>query len=250
MSGEFVNGAALVAGGSGGLGVAICAAIAAKGCPVLVGYANRREAAEEVVAGIMSAGGSAQACHLDLLDPASVSAAVEQAVAFAGGLAAAVYSAGFRKTFDFISRVSDEDWERALTMDVRGFASLVRHTLPELRKSKGAVVSITTYQGGKLEVKGCLSSVPKAAVERATMVVAREEGRYGVRANAVRTGWIQAGSAAALLDGETHAQKLKDIPLGRVGAPAELGEVVAFLASQRASFVTGSVVTCDGGESL
>lgn len=250
MTGEFNQGAAIVAGGSGGLGVAICAALAEKGAPVLVGYATRREAAEKVAADIVRAGGSAEPCHLDLLDPSSVAAAVAQAQALAGGVCAAVYAAGFRKTFDFISRVTDEAWEAALTMDVRGFAALIRATLPELRKSKGSVVSITTYQGGKLEVKGCLSSVPKAAVERATMVVAREEGRYGVRANAVRTGWIQAGSGGALLDEAMHAQKLKDIPMGRVGQADELGEVVAFLASNRASFVTGSVVTCDGGESL
>lgn len=250
MAGHFASGAAIVAGGSGGLGVAICRALAAQGCPVLIGYASRRDAAEALAAEIGKAGGLAQACHLDLLDPAALDAAVEQARALAGGVCAAIYAAGFRKQFDFISRVTDAQWEAALTMDVRGFAALVRHTLPELRKSKGAVVSITTYQGGKLEVKGCLSSVPKAAVERATMVVAREEGRYGVRANAVRTGWIHAGSAAALLDDAMHRQKLKDIPMGRVGQPEELGEIVAFLASNRASFVTGAAVPCDGGESL
>jgi NAD(P)-dependent dehydrogenase (short-subunit alcohol dehydrogenase family) len=217
---------------------------------VLVGYAHRAEAAASLARQIAEAGGIAEPCKLDLLDESSIAAAVGQAVALAGGVAAAIYSAGFRKTFDFISRVSDEDWDKALTMDVRGFAALARGTLPELRKSKGAIVSTTTYQGARLEPKGCLSSVPKAAVERATMVIAREEGRYGVRANAVRTGWMDAGSAAALLDEPMHAQKLMDIPLGRVGRPEELGEVVAFLASNRAGFVTGSVVTCDGGEGL
>lgn len=250
MEGEFPGGAAIVAGGSGGLGIAICKAIADKGCPVLIGYANQKERALELAEEIAATGGRAEPCRLDLLDPQSIAAAVGQAIGFAGGVAAAIYSAGYRKTFDFISKVSDEEWERALTMDVRGFAALMRGALPELRKAKGAVVSITTFQGARLEVKGCLSSVPKAAVERATMVVAREEGRFGVRANAVRAGWIDAGSAAALLDEATLQRKLKEIPLGRVGLPEELGEAVAFLASNRAGFVTGSVLTCDGGEGL
>jgi NAD(P)-dependent dehydrogenase (short-subunit alcohol dehydrogenase family) len=93
--------------------------------------------------------------------------------------------------------------------------------------------------------------VPKAALERLVEAMAREEARYGVRANAVRAGWINAGGGARYTnDAEFMAMKLADIPLRRLGAGWELGEAVAFLASPRASFITGVALTVDGGESL
>ncbi|MET0733751.1 MAG: SDR family oxidoreductase [Casimicrobiaceae bacterium] len=93
--------------------------------------------------------------------------------------------------------------------------------------------------------------MPKAAVERLVEAIAREEAHYGVRANAVRAGWINAGGGERLTqDSRMLAQKLVDIPMRRLGEPWELAEAVSFLASPRASFITGVALTVDGGESL
>jgi NAD(P)-dependent dehydrogenase (short-subunit alcohol dehydrogenase family) len=250
MAQGFPGGAMLVVGGSGGLGAAISRSLGAAGCSVLIGYHSRAAAAETLCDEIGRGGGRAKAVAVDVTDDASLAQAVQAAEAYAGGISGLIYAAGTRKRFDFVGRVPDTDWERALLVDVRGFLAAVRSCLPALRQAGGSIVSITTYQGGRLEPKGSLSSVSKAAVERATQALAREEGRYGVRANAVRAGWIEAGSAAELLDEAARHRKQCEIPLGRLGRDTELAAVVRFLLSDAASFVTGAAIPVDGGESL
>lgn len=250
MTQGFPSGAMLVVGGNGGLGAAISRSLGDAGCPVLIGYHSRPAAAESLCDEIGRGGGRAMAVALDVTDDASFAEAVQAAEEFAGGISGLVYAAGTRKTFDFVGRVPDAAWEHALSIDVRGFLRAARSCLPALRQAGGSIVSITTYQGGRIEPKGSLSSVSKAAVERATQALAREEGRYGVRANAVRAGWIEAGSAADLLDEATRIRKQSEIPLGRLGRNSELAAVVRFLLSDAASFVTGAAIPVDGGESL
>jgi len=245
------TGAALVVGGSGGVGSAICEALAADFSHVLVGYHGRRERATEVAGRVRGLGAGATVVRLDVKDEHSIADAVTHAERSAGSLAAVVYAGGTRKTFDFVSRTPHEDWLAALETDVLGFLALARGTLPSLRKAHGSLVATTTYQAGRLEVKGALSSVPKAALERVVAVIAREEGRYGVRANAVRLGWIAAGSGGDMIRaGAVDASQVREIPLGRYGRAEEAAAAVAFLASRRASFITGAMLPADGGHSL
>lgn len=247
---DYPAGAVIVAGGSGGLGSAICHALSGSGVPLVIGYAARPDAARTLSHALSRPEAPAIAARIDLTDEASIGTAVAEAERIAGGLAGAMFAAGSRKCFDFVSQVSDEQWEQALLLDVRGFLSFARATLPALRKNGGSIVALTTYQAGRIEVRGSLSSVAKAAVERAVMAIAREEGRYGVRANAIRAGWIDAGSGGALLDEATRQRKARDIPLGRVGRAEEIARVAAFLLSNAASFITGAAIPVDGGESL
>lgn len=247
---HFPPGAIMLVGGSGALGGAIALELAAAGCPVVIGYRSTASAAEAVVKTVCERGGLARAARIDVLDGESIDRAVATTLERDGGLAGLVYAPGTRKTFDFVAHVPDEAWADALAVDVRGFLATAQRCLPALRESRGSIVSLTTYQAGRIEPKGALSSVPKAAVERATLAIAREEARYGVRANAIRVGWIEAGSATDLLDEATVARKRREIPLGRLGAPAEVATVARFLLSNDASFVTGAAIPVDGGESL
>lgn len=244
------GGWAVVAGGSGGLGGAICQAMARAGFSVVVGFRTGEESARSVVQAIRAEGGNAISRRLDLLaeNLAGAFQAIRDEI---GPIAASVYAAGPSAQFDFIARVPLVEWRRVLETDVMGCIALVQAAIPHLRETCGSFTALSTYQARKIEVRGSLSAVPKAAIERVVEAVAREEARYRVRANAVRAGWINAGGGERMTqDSAMLAQKLTDIPMRRLGEPWELAEAVAFLASPRASFITGVALTVDGGESL
>jgi NAD(P)-dependent dehydrogenase (short-subunit alcohol dehydrogenase family) len=244
----YPAGAALVLGGSGLLGGAVAAAFARHGSPVAVTYHSNREAAETLVAGF-AAGGSVHACD------ASRTEDIERVVAEAAerfcGLHSVVYAGGPKFQPQYFSRMSDETWETWFAADAMACIRLARAAVPHLRAARGSFTAISSYQGVKIEIQGAASAVSKAAVDRMVAVLAKEEGRYGVRANAVRCGWIGGERTTTLMQKlDLLDAKRKQIPLGRLGDPDEVGETVAFLASSRAGFITGQTLTLDGGETL
>jgi NAD(P)-dependent dehydrogenase (short-subunit alcohol dehydrogenase family) len=244
----FSDGAALVLGGSGLLGGAVAAAFARHGSHVAVTYNSNRAAADALVAGF-PAGGSAHQLDAGRLE--DVQRAVEDAAARHGGLHSVVYAGGPQFSPQYFSRMTDETWETWFNNDAMACIRLARTALPHLRKSRGSFTAISTYQGVKVEIQGAASAVSKAAVDRMVAVVAKEEGRYGVRANSVRCGWIGGERTTGLMQKlDLLEEKKKQIPLGRLGDPDEVGETVAFLASSRAGFITGQTLAIDGGETL
>jgi len=112
-------------------------------------------------------------------------------------------------------------------------------------------VTLSTYQNDRIAVRGSPSSIAKAALDRMVVAIAKEEGKYGVRANSVRAGWIGEKAQRMLEQVPEIAQtKLKDIPLGRLGYTEEIADTVVFLASRRAGYITGVNLTVDGGVTL
>ena len=250
--GDFGAGAAFVLGGSGALGAAICAAFARAGVPVGLSYYRGVKAAETTVANLQALGVEAMAVQANAGDRASVVAALEATAKAYGTIHSVVYAGGADFTPQFFSKTEESVWLDWLHNDLMGAINLATAALPYLRETQGSFTSLSTYQGDMIEVRGGPSAVSKAAVDRMVKVIAKEEGRNGVRANTVRCGWIGTDGVEELFEMMPHLreEKRKTVPLGRIGKPEEIGETVVFLSSRRAGFITGINLTADGGESL
>jgi len=249
------TGAALVVGGSGGLGLAITRMLANRGSDVAVTFRSRPDAAAAVVEAAREWGVQASSYALDLGAPtvaADAARLVDEVVAERGGLHTLVYAAGPHVPMTHLSAVDPAAMAAQLTADAAGFFSVVAPALPHLRASEGSIVAVTTAATARFPVRDGLSSAPKAAVEAMVRALAAEEGRYGVRVNAVGPGMLTDGMAARLIDsGELSEEALaitrRNIPLRRFGTAHDIAEAVCFLASDRAGFISGQKLDVDGG---
>jgi NAD(P)-dependent dehydrogenase (short-subunit alcohol dehydrogenase family) len=251
---DFPAGAALVVGGSGGLGAAIARRLAAAGSDVALTYRGNAAAADTVVAEIAATGRRAKAWRLSLDDRAAAEAVANEVAGEFGALHTLVFSVGPDIGQPFVGQVSDEEWREAMTVEPIGYFNAVQAALPHLRESGGSIVAVTSAATIRYAPRDILSAAPKASVDLLTRAVAREEGRYGVRANCVAPGFITAGLGQRLLDKVLSDREkeavVRNTALRRIGSAAELAEVAVFLASARAAFVTGQTVAVDGGYSI
>lgn len=247
---EHLTGAALVSGGSGGIGAAICRMLARRGSRVVIGYRSNAAAAREIAAEFDD--GMCLPVRLDLTDRGGVDAAIEHTIDEFGGLHTLVHAAGPHVPQMHLSRVDPALVERQVHEDVVGFFNLAQASLEALRASRGSIVAVTTAATSRYPVRDGLSSGPKAAVDAFVRGFAAEEGRFGVRANTVGPGMLTDGMAARLMaSGDLGPDALevtrRNIPMRTFGTADDIAEAVCFLASARAGFISGQHLLVDGG---
>jgi NAD(P)-dependent dehydrogenase (short-subunit alcohol dehydrogenase family) len=245
------EGCALVYAGSGGLGSAISKLLARRGANVVLTYRSHADSAKGVVAEIEAAGGKARAIECDVTDAKSVKDAAASATKAFGHFHTVVSATGIVFDTPYIADMPPQAFRNVIEVDVFGFFNIVQATVPALRARKGGSITALVTAAVEHTIPGDgLSSTPKTAVATLIRQVAKEEGPKGIRANGVGPGVINAGMVLPML--ATGAKELLDFatkttPLQRLGEAHEIAEAVAFLASPRASYITGRILMADGG---
>ncbi|MDF3308204.1 SDR family oxidoreductase [Rhodococcus sp. T2V] len=245
-------GAALIAGGTGGIGRAISRLFAERGSDVFFTYRGNQEGAAGLASELSALGAKAEFARVDLANSDDVAELVTQVRASCGAIHTVVYAAGPHVPMTHLSKVTPEQFRHQLDSDAAAFFNLVHPTLPLLRETRGNIVAVTTAATRRFPVRDGLSSAPKGAVESVVRALAAEEGRFGLRANCVGPGMLTDGMAARLIgSGDLDDRALEitrgNIPLRRFGDADDIAEAVAFLASDRADFISGQTLDVDGG---
>lgn len=243
---DFSGKVCFVTGGSRGIGRAIATALGQGGATVVLGYAGNDEAAMETCKLVESVGGRAEAKRFDVADPAACQAAIDETVKAHGGLDVLVNNAGVAID-QLLLRLKDEDLERQLAINLKAAFYLCRAAArPMMKKRGGSIVNLSSVVGEMGNVGQTAYAATKAGLIGFTKSLARELASRNIRANLVSPGFIDTDMTRALPE-DVRAKMLESIPLGRLGTAEEVAKVVAFLASDASSYVTGELIRVNGG---
>jgi len=237
---------AVVTGASRGIGRSIAKELAAAGAKVIVNYAGREDLAAEVVNEIRQAGGDALAVRADVSKPDEVENLINQALEVYGKIDILVNNAGITRD-TLILRMKEEDWDAVVDTNLKGvFLCSKACAKGMLKRRSGVIINISSVVGISGNAGQANYSAAKAGVIGLTKALAKEFAPRGIRVNAVAPGYISTDMTEKL-SSEVKNQVLNHIPLGHVGEPQDIAKAVVFLASSQASYITGQILSVDGG---
>jgi 3-oxoacyl-[acyl-carrier protein] reductase len=240
---------ALVTGGSRGIGRAIVRAFAAEGAKVAVVYRGSKEAADALVQEVTQTGGVARALQADVADPAAAAACVEQVEKEWGPVDILVNNAGMIQD-DLFVRMEPEAWNKVLQTNLGGtynFCKAVAYSM--MKRRRGRIINVSSVAAEHVNPGQTNYAASKGAINAFTRALAVELASRGVTVNAVAPGFIETDMSAAVRNKAGDLIK-KFIPMRRIGAPEDIARVALFLASADSAYMTGQVLTVDGGLSL
>ena len=248
---RFEGKTALVTGAGGGIGSAISRRLAAEGAHVFISDVNEA-AAKEVADALVGEGCSAEPLVFDLVDPEAPKAAVQRVIEARGRLDVLVNNAGVNRRGDLLS-LTENDWRLSFAVNVDSLFHLCRAVLPHMIRAGGGAIVNTASQWGLYPAPGHVAyNVSKAAVVAFTKNLARDYAPDNIRVNAVAPGEIHTPMLESGLarNGRNIADLHALVPFGRVGKPEEVAALVAFLASDEAPYICGSVVEITGAQAV
>jgi 3-oxoacyl-[acyl-carrier protein] reductase len=236
---------ALVTGASQGIGRAVAVKLAASGATVAVAARNQ-EKLVELVEQIEAAGGKASAFPVDVADEEQIKAAFKAALGQFGKIDILVNNAGITRD-QLVMRMKRADWDSVLNTNLTSAYLCIQQVIGSMLKQRwGRIINITSVFGQMGQAGQANYAASKAGLIGLTMAIAREVGSRNITCNAVAPGFIETAMTSGFSD-EFRQNALKAIPLGRIGTPEDVANTVAFLASEEASYITGHVLSVNGG---
>ncbi|GAW91073.1 3-oxoacyl-[acyl-carrier-protein] reductase [Calderihabitans maritimus] len=240
------NRVAIVTGASRGIGRATALALASAGASVVVNYFGSEEAAREVVSCIEAKGGRALALQADVANGEAVAKLVESTLDHFGRVDILVNNAGITRD-NLLLRMKEDDWDKVINTNLKGVYNCTKAVLkPMMKQKEGRIINIASVVGISGNAGQANYAAAKAGIIGFTKSVAKEVASRGILVNAVAPGFIITDMTDSLSE-KAKAELQEKIPLGRLGKPEDVAQVVLFLASPAAGYITGQVINVDGG---